>query len=204
MMNHSCQKNKPSVKRIKGYDISSYFNKDMDVLDIGSNNGFIACHIAPHVKSVDGIELNPYLNKIAEDTKAYLGIDNVRILEADFVTFEPDRKYGAVFSLSNHHTIDGNLDMNFESYIKKIYDMLEPRGLLFFESHDIDTGDKDLDLKFEIASCYFELEKYKMVRALHPAADIDKLFAIFKRRGKIIEKPDIDFKLESARNKYTY
>ena len=74
-------------------------------------------------------------------------------------------------------TIDGNLNIGFESYISKIFNTLNEEGILLFESHNINGDDKDMDVKFEIASKYFTLVKYKMVKAFFPQ-DIDKLFLL--------------------------
>ena len=60
-----------------------------------------------------------------------------------------------------------------------------------------------MDIKFEIASKYFTLLKYKIVKAFFPQ-DIDKLFAVFKKRD-IAGKPiKTDFILENAKQKYNY
>ena len=194
---------KPSEKRLERYGIHEYLKPEKSVLDIGSNAGFFACHLSKYVKSVDGVELNPYLIRISNEVKSYLSLANVNFHEADFTSFTSDEQYGFVFSLSNHHTIDGNLDMNFEEYISKIFDLLEPGGFLFFESHNIYGDDSDLEKKFLICSKYYELIKYKMIKAFY-RPDIDKLFAIFHKKEQITDAQKTVFSLESAQYRYEY
>ena len=80
---------------------------------------------------------------------------------------------------------------------------MNKEGILLFESHNIRGDDKDMDIKFEIASKYFTLLKYKMVKAFFPQ-DIDKLFAVFKKRDVVGKTIKTDFTLEKAKHKYDY
>lgn len=194
---------KPTEQRIRNYGIQNYFDAGKSVLDIGSNSGFLVCYLAEYFDEVEGIELNPYLVKMGEATKKFLGLENVKFIRENFIKHNFEKKYDIIFSLSNHHTVDGNLNINFERYIKKIYQTLEDNGILFFESHDIDGGDADLAEKFKIASKYFELINHKMVEAFYDV-DIDKLFAIFRRKNEKSEIESLDFSLEKARRKYHY
>ena len=194
---------KPSEKRVEKYGIQKYLTKDKIVLDIGSNSGFLASYISEFVKEVDAIELNPYLVEMGKETAKFLTIENIDFIEGNFITHGFSTNYDIVFSLSNHFTIDGNLNIDFESYIKKIYDLMKPGGFMMFESHNINGDDKDLDQKFRMASKYFDLIDYKMISAFYPA-DIDKLFAIFKRLDTKEEPQPFNFNLEEAKLKYEY
>lgn len=202
---------KPSEERFNNYDIHNYFETKRKVLDIGSNCGFFALHVSQYVQEIHGIEINPYLNSIAEDTQKYLNIRNARFSTADFTRVTVSEMYDVVFSLSNHHTIDGNLNMGFENYIRKIFSCLKVDGLLFFESHNVwgdgklgPGDDSNLDDKFDIAEQYFEVLKCKMVRCFYPGVDIDKLFVVMKRRPE----PDSTIKrrlhLEQTKKSYEY
>jgi protein-L-isoaspartate O-methyltransferase len=194
---------KPTEPRMKNYELETYLSKDKTVLDIGSNSGWVACYLSDFTKNVDGIELNPYLVKMGEATIDFLNIQNVNFIVDDFIKYNFSKKYDLIFSLSNHFTIDGNLNIGFESYIRKIFNTLNVGGVLFFESHNINGDDKDMDLKFEIASKYFTLEKYKMVKAFFPQ-DIDKLFAVFKKRDVSGSPIKTNFILENAKKNYNY
>jgi SAM-dependent methyltransferase len=201
---------KPTKQRLQNYLIYNLLNKDQSILDIGSNCGFLAIHVAGFVKEVDAIEINPYLNKIGEDTAQFLGTKNVKFITADFSSFDTEKKYDAVFSLSNHHTIDGNLNMGFFRYSEKIFNLLKPGGVLFFESHNVwgdgnlgPGDDSDLDKKFEISGHFFEIIKHKMVHSFYPV-DVDKLFVVFRRR--LVRDPAFktNFDLVTARKSYEY
>lgn len=163
----------------------------------------MACYLSDFVKEVDAIELNPYLIKMGEETAKFLNISNVHFIEGNYIHYKFTKRYDIVFSLSNHFTIDGNLNVGFEDYIRKIFDNMNNDGILFFESHDINGDDKDMDLKFQIASKYFKLIDYKMVRAFY-TADIDKLFAIFQRLENSDQEHKLTFRLDLAKHKYQY
>ena len=128
---------KPTEERFQRYDIAEYLRPSDTLLDIGSNNGFWALALAPRVGHVDGLEFNPYLVAIANIAKEYLAVDNASFLPGDFVDFEANQSYDAVCSLANHCTIDGNLSMDFEQYIAKVFSLLKPGGILLFESHNV-------------------------------------------------------------------
>lgn len=137
------------------------------------------------------------------ETAKFLDISNINFIEGDYANYKFKKKYDIIFSLSNHFTIDGNLNIGFEDYIWKIFDNINNDGILFFESHDINGDDKDMDLKFQIANKYFSLIDYKMVKAFYKA-DIDKLFAIFRKMDNPSNENKLDFKLEIAKHKYQY
>ena len=63
-------------KRAENYSLKKYLKRDFQVLDIGCNTGFISLETAGFVRSVDGLDINPYLIKIAQDVAKFLGITN--------------------------------------------------------------------------------------------------------------------------------
>lgn len=200
---------KPSKYRFDQYAVDDII-KNARVLDVGSNCGFVACYCAKTAKSVTAIELNPYLNRIARDTIKHLKLNNVDIIDGDFSHFETDQIFDAVLSFSNHHTIDGNLHMGFENYIKKINELLSPGGYLLFESHNVfaaGTGkpgdDGDMNEKIKIMNRYFDIERHRMVRCFlkHGIEDLDKLFIVAKKSD---HSKAIDFELSEVRMKYHY
>lgn len=198
---------KPTGYRFTQYDVDEIL-KDADVLDIGSNTGFVSVYCAKLARSVTGVELNPYLNRMARETAQYLGLTNVDFVESDFRDYRTDRKFDVVLSLSNHHTIDGNLDLGFEQHMSRIADLLRPGGVMLFESHNVfgpgvgGVGDDgDMDAKVSVMSRYFRIERYRMVRKFLKHSDIDKLFIVARRS----EAPTgIDFDLKRARTRYDW
>jgi ubiquinone/menaquinone biosynthesis C-methylase UbiE len=195
---------KPTEPRMENYSINNLFNPNGKALDIGSNSGFMVNYLSDYYNEIVGIEINPYLIKMGETVSKYLNHKNISFVNSDFITHNFDKKFDAVFSLSNHFTIDGNLNMSFESYINKIYNVMNDGGILFFESHNIDGDDKDLEEKFRVADKYFQILKYKMVKSFYPA-DIDKLFAVFIKKNLVTDlSQDFSFNLEYAKTQYSY
>ena len=200
---------KPTGFRFKQYDVDGIL-QDARVLDIGSNCGFVAVYCAKRAKTVTAVELNPYLNKIAIDTAQYFKLDNINVVEDDFVTYTTAQKFDVILSLSNHHTIDGNLYMSFEEYIKKIVSMLSPDGYLLFESHNVfgpglgGVGDDgDMELKVAIMNKYFDITRYRMVNCFlkHGKGDINKLFIVARLNST---PKQVDFNLAEAKQKFAY
>lgn len=198
---------KPTEFRFRQYDVDNIL-EDAEVLDIGSNTGFVAIYCAKLAKRVVGVELNPYLNRIARDASEYLLISNIELSQSDFKDFESKKKFDVVLSLSNHHTIDGNLNLGFEKHIERIANHLKPDGYLLFESHNVfgsgnggQGDDGDMEEKIKIMSKYFKIERYRMIQSFLKYGDIDKLFIVARRTN--IEKP-IDFNLSAARQSYSW
>ncbi|ANN69081.1 class I SAM-dependent methyltransferase [Bordetella bronchialis] len=200
---------KPTGFRFRQYDVDAIL-KDADVLDIGSNCGFVAVYCARLARSVVAVELNPYLNRIAMETARHFKLHNVEVVESDFTKYETDRKFDVVLSFSNHHTIDGNLNMGFEAYIEKIAGTLKPGGYLLFESHNVFApgaggvgDDGDMEQKVAIMNRLFDIERYKMVRCFlkHGVEDLDKLFIVARRSDS--PRP-VEFDLSKAIQRYEY
>jgi len=202
---------KPTEERFLRYGVAEYLRPSDNLLDIGSNNGFWALALASRVGHVDGLEFNPYLIAIANIAKENLAIENASFIPGDFVDFETSQGYDVVCSLANHCTIDGNLSMDFEQYIAKVFSLLKPGGILLFESHNVfgpGTGapgdDGDLDEKFDIAERYFSVLKYRMTPAYVPTFDIDKLFIVMRRRERYQPDAIRTLRLAEARERYGY
>jgi SAM-dependent methyltransferase len=200
---------KPTGFRFRQYQVDDIL-QGADVLDIGSNCGFVAAYCAKRAKHVTAIELNPYLNRIARDTATHLGLKNIDVVDGDFAAWEPDRQFDVALSFSNHHTIDGNLDMGFANYLRKISDLLRPGGYLLFESHNVfaaGTGgvgdDGDMEAKVAVMNRWFTIERYRMVHCFleHAVDDLDKLFIVARKS----ERPEpCAFSLPAAIKKYNY
>jgi SAM-dependent methyltransferase len=200
---------KPTEFRFAQYEVDSLLAPGFSALDIGSNCGFVALHLAKSLRRVVGVEINPYLIKVGKETARYLARDNVEFICESFDTFETTERFDIVLSLSNHHTIDGNLDLGFERYVRKIHGFVKPGGYLFFESHNVwgpsqggPGDDGDMDEKFAILNRYFEIDRWRMVKCYLPHFDVDKLFII--GRNVASPSPATTFKLDEARTKYSY
>lgn len=202
---------KPTDERFARYDIAEYLRPADKLLDVGSNNGLWALRLATSVNHVDALEFNPYLVAIANIAKEHLGADNVSFIPGDFVDFDTEARYDVLCSLANHCTIDGNLSMDFEQYVAKVFSLLKPGGILLFESHNVfglgsgrPGDDGDLDAKFDIAERYFSVLKYKMTPTYVPAFDVDKLFVVMRRREHYEPTATRTLSLSEARKRYGY
>jgi hypothetical protein len=202
---------KPSGQRLAQYDIHEYLADHPTILDVGSNCGFFAVELSRHASMVHGIELNPYLNQLTACAASFLGVTNLRQVQQDFTTFWTQDRFDVVFSLSNHHTIDGNLALSFEEYVAKLYYLIAENGVLMFESHNIfgpgqggPGDDGDLEQKFDIAERYFAIEKVKMVCAFVNEGDVDKLFVVLRRRPRVLARVDRTLRLDEVKSRYAY
>lgn len=199
---------KPTEFRFAQYQVDDLLKPEFSALDIGSNCGFVALYLAKRINRVVGIEINPYLNAIGTDAAACLGRNNVTFICDNFGTFDTPECFDVVLSLSNHHTIDGNLDLDFERYVRKVHDLMNDDGYLFFESHNVwgpgkggPGDDGDMEKKFATLNHYFEIERWRMVECFLPPLDIDKLFIVAK---KVHSPSQITFNLAQARDRYGY
>ena len=154
-----------SEKRFEEYNIKKYLSKEKKALDIGSNCGFFSIFVSRFIGNISGVEINPYLVAIANDTKKFLTLENIKFINSSFEDFKTDEKFDLIFSLANDSTIDDNTKFNFSEYIQKILNLLKKDGILIFESQAIDTMISEkfqeklrfLEKKFEV------LEKRKIV-----------------------------------------
>lgn len=202
---------KPTEQRLAAYGFLDWLQPSMQVLEIGCNNGFMAIELARRVARVDALEYNPYLVEIGRLCAAELGQHNVQLQVADFASWRPARRYDLVLSFANHCTIDGNLALEFECYVAKLWQLTEEGGHLLFESHNVFApgkgapgDDGDLERKFEVMERYFELLDSKMTPAFVPHHDVDKLFVVLRRRPQVLERVTPQLRLAEARQRYSF
>lgn len=202
---------KPSQERLANYGFLPWLQPQMTVLDVGCNNGFMAIEIARHVASVTAIEYNPFLVEIARVAAEALGQRNVAFEVADFSSYVPPQRFDVVISFANHCTIDGNLSVELEAFVAKLWAVCAEDGWLLFESHNVfgpgsgaPGDDGDLDRKFDIIERYFELVDSRMTRRYVPERDLDKLFVVLRRRPQILPTVARRMQLAEARSRYHY
>lgn len=132
-------------KRIEQYSLKDLLNNKMDVLDIGCNIGFLDLEIASLVRSVTGIEFNSVVSRLSKSIANKLNIRNATFYDYDFKEWKnlSRRRYDMILSLDVHQYID----LTPQEYAAKIASLIEPGGLLLFESPDLNlTGEpKDYD-----------------------------------------------------------
>ena len=169
-------------KRFEEYNINKYLAKNKIVLDIGSNCGFVDLFLSKFVNRLIGVEINPFLINIANDVKEFLEISNVQFVCSKFEDFKHTENFDIICSFANDSTIDGNTSFDFREYVMKIYNLLNPDGLVLFESQALDAfvpgsfNEKRLFLKK-----YFEILEEKKVRSEYPVNVPERIFLVLKK-----------------------
>lgn len=131
---------RPTEERIQRYGLNDIV-KGKRVLDIGCNCGFLDLRLGLAAQSVNGVEHNKSLVKIAEKVKKYLGRKNISFEVGDFKNYTAKRKYDVILSFAVHYWIG----LTAEEYCKKIISMLETGGVLVFESQDIEIDEAEFE-----------------------------------------------------------
>lgn len=134
---------RPTDVRIKQYGLKDLLNNKMDVLDIGSNIGFMDMEIASLARSVTGIEYTPEVSKFSKRIAQKLNICNVTFINADFKEWKSlsRRQYDIILSFTVHQWID----LSPQLYVAKIASLIKPCGFVVFESRDLAEADKDYE-----------------------------------------------------------
>lgn len=170
-------------QRFKMYNIEKHLSKNKSVLDIGSNCGFFSLFVSRFVNHVDGIEINPYLVAITNDTKEFLKIQNAYFHVSSFEDFQTEKNYDVIFSLANDSTIDRNTKFHFHEYIGKILELLNDQGILIFESQAADNMPKSkFGPKFDILKKYFNVIENKIVLSEYPVNVPERIFLILEKK----------------------
>lgn len=173
---------RPSEKRLERYNIGKYLTKTKSALDIGCNCGFFTIVVSRHVKDIDGVEINPYMIAIAEDTKEFLKIQNASFLTSSFEKYQTDKKYDIIFSLANDETIDGNTKFTFKEYMEKIDQLLTHDGIVIFETVSPDTYQPKLfQPKLEFIKKHFHILEDKMVISEYPVNVPERRFLVLSK-----------------------
>lgn len=169
-------------KRFQEYDIKKYLSKEKAVLDIGSNCGFIDLYFSRFVHSITGVEINPFLIKIADEVKEFLKISNATFVCSKFENYKAEQKFDIVCSFANDSTIDDNMDFSFKQYIEKIWNLLKNDGLVLFESQALDAFVPGaFDEKREFIKKYFQIIEEKKVSSEYPINVPERFFLVLKK-----------------------
>lgn len=103
----------------------SYFQPDMEVLELGCGTGSTAITHAPHVKHILAIDVSRKMLTIAQAKAEANGVKNVTFRQLDIDELSaPDQTYDVVLGLSILHLVDDK-----EAIISKVHKMLRPGGL---------------------------------------------------------------------------
>lgn len=132
-------------ERFDAYDLANLIKKSDHVLDIGCNCGFMAIYAAFRTGcSADGIDINPYMIRVGQHCADYLQMsDRVKLIAQSFLDYKAERPYSVVLSFATHWTDDKNYRVRLQDHFLRIHAMMEPGGLLIFESHSADVGNPE-------------------------------------------------------------
>ena len=170
-------------KRFENYNIEHLLSREKTGLDIGCNCGFFSIYVSRFLGSMDGIDINPYLINIANDTKNYLNIDNLNFETSSFENFTTHKTYDLIFSLANDETIDGLTKFSFTEYIKKITNLLKDSGYLIFESQAEDVIlDEKFNQKLEVLKNFFDIVENRSIDSEYPVNVPTRFFLILKQK----------------------
>ncbi len=165
---------RPTAKRFEIYQLDSLLMPHHDVLDIGSNCGFISLEAAKIVNSVTGVEISEPLVLISRIAKRKLKVGNTEFISGDFSKIEFDKKFDFIFSFAVHYWVG----LSIKRYAEKLKSLLKPNGIILIESQDIERFDTDWDEKISIVlSVGFEVIKEG---SLKDDGVISRRFAVFK------------------------
>ena len=132
-----------TVSRINNYNIKNY-TKNKNILDIGSNTGFILFELENNFKKATGIEYNKNFSSISNYVKNIFQISNINFIENNFMNYNFNKeKFDLILSLANHHTYDEGIN-DTKLFFSKVNDLLNEGGFLILESHHpkIETYDE--------------------------------------------------------------
>jgi len=122
---------RPTISRLKNYELFSYISSESVCLDLGSNTGFFSLYLSNYVKSVNLVELNSNFCKIAELTIDYLKIKNCIVSNSSILDFKDQQKYNLIISTAVHRY----LKIAIQDYFQFLADLLTPSGIVLFETH---------------------------------------------------------------------
>jgi len=131
-------------KRYSDYELDFYLSEKDVILDIGGNIGAMSLYsVFRKGCKADCVEHNPYMTLIGKDIAEHLKIsEKIMFYDVPFQEWKPNQLYTKIFSFAAHHTDDGGHSPGFKGYIKKLHSYLSQDGMLFFESHNNDVGER--------------------------------------------------------------
>lgn len=151
---------RPTLQRIREYDLEKWLPAHASILDIGCNIGLFGLTLSDRIESYYGFDHNQLLVNIARQMADVRRIRNCRFeCESfrDFTTRNKGVRFNAIFSFAVHVWIG----MSIAEYAKAIHELLHPGGILIWESNRLDTNDQDffhnvhhfISAGFAIRSC---------------------------------------------------
>ena len=136
---------RPIEDRLNSYGLSTHLNRDMNALDIGCNCGFLALGIAPQVRHITGVDIDPQMVNIATISARYLGlVDCTKFITGKFESFEKEyNSQNGLFDLIIATAVHMHVKYQIEEFSMAVSKLLTSNGLVLLESQDMRTTDWD-------------------------------------------------------------
>lgn len=174
-----------TVYRLERYGIDNILRQcssPVSILDIGCNVGFLDMEISAQQASQEalsilGVEYDSSLVEIAKNVCNYLKLENCDFVNSDFKEWVKGNtsKFDLIFSFAIHHWLDLSSNM----YVEIVDSLLNEKGFICFESHDLQSGDD----KYEVCKKLFVEKRYKILNESHIKDDgiVDREFCILQK-----------------------
>ena len=102
---------------------------DSVVVDLGAGSGTFAVAVAPHCRKVIAVDVSPAMRSVLTSKVEKLGLTNVEIVDAGFLSFEaPADSVDFVYSRNALHQLP---DDQKPAALARIADLLKPLGILY-------------------------------------------------------------------------
>ena len=169
-----------SQERIEIYHLRNILKKTDSVLDVGCNCGFFDLQVAPLVRKMTGMDIEPNFIDIANKTALYGKIENASFICASYADAEVKDKYDAVFSLAVHSNIILS-GLSEEEYVRKILANVADEGHFFFESHD---WKNDAERYRRLSGKFIE-HGFELVMRKDYRSDFERRITVFRKKRKM-------------------
>lgn len=172
-----------TLYRLQRYEIDkilSQYSRSVSILDIGCNVGFLDMELAiSETKNISllGVEYDAGLVEIANTVRNYLKLTNCNFVQGDFKEWVKQNmvNFDLIFSFAIHHWLDLDPDM----YVEIVDSLLNEKGYICFESHDLQSGDD----AYEVCRNLFIKKQYKILNEGHIKDDglVERAFCILQK-----------------------
>lgn len=115
------------IRHLKDFGLGT----DSVVVDLGAGTGTFATAVAPLCKRVIAVDISPAMIAALKENVSKLGLTNVEVVEAGFLTFEaPPGSADFVYSRHALHSLPDHLK---EVALKRVADLLRPVGVFYLK-----------------------------------------------------------------------
>jgi len=165
-------------ERIDIYHAKKYLKPTDEVLDIGCNCGFLDLQLGRYVKSIKGIDVEPFFIEIANKTKEYVSASNVNFVVMDFKEEIKNisEKYNVIFALAIHTNVF-QTGVAEQQFVDDIMNKLKDGGILFFESHNL-VNDRE---RFDRICALLKNVGMKILERENYFSDFDRDILVMKK-----------------------